>query len=172
MQLTHLALRQTQRLQEVARIVAEAVIGGHPEMMDLIEQLMDAMNINVLPSLGIARPGHLTKRHQHFSGVFNLLLQQGGTKVWYPWPPWANNKSKTSRDMLTVEQRAGDVMWPPGWWHEVLTSGGKLQKTVKEPLETVCLHSVCWVMPVPGRSMWRIRMPRIPCTQINERNKR
>jgi hypothetical protein len=136
------------RLEKVSRLVAEALIVRHKEMMQLIVPLMEAMGINQLPSLGIARPGHVTERHQHFCGVFNLL-KEGGAKVWHLWPPWAESKATSSPDMLTVEQRAGDVLWlPPGWWHEVATTGTRWQKTtVAGEKEAVCLHFTAWVMP-------------------------
>ena len=74
--------------------------------------------------------------------VLNLL--GGGSKQWRFWPPGAN----AAAEPLCLGQQAGQVIWvPPGWQHEVLTTGGVVVEFDGGEQEIVAPHWVTWCLP-------------------------
>ena len=80
----------------------------------------EVLNINSQAAIGAYLYLRLTKAHGHCMGVLNLLI--GGMKTWRLWKP---GQYSVERDVdECIVQREGDLLWlPPGWYHEVVTTG-------------------------------------------------
>ena len=129
--------------EEVASGIGEKLVEGYLAMAPTLHAVAQEMGINRKACMGANRPGNPTKRHQHAPmGVLNLL--GGGSKQWRFWPPGAD----TSTAPLCFEQQAGQVVWvPPGWQHEVLTTGGVVVEVGGGDEEIVAPHWVTWCLP-------------------------
>jgi hypothetical protein len=85
-------------------------------------QAADVLKINSQGAIGVYMPSKLTKAHGHFMGVLNLLI--GGTKKWRLWKPGQHPREHERVEDECIHQREGELLWlPPGWYHEVYTTG-------------------------------------------------
>eukprot|EP01052_Picozoa_sp_SAG31_P057943 SAG31_NODE_17430_length_670_cov_12.760070_1_plen_128_part_00 len=111
-------------------------------MAPVLREVAQQMEINEVAVIGVNRVGNHTERHQHSPmGVLNLL--GGGSKLWKLWPPGA----KEETEHIPIEQGAGQVLWiPPGWQHEVFTSGGVVIELDGGKPEIVAPHWITWCL--------------------------
>ena len=77
-------------------------------------------------------------------GVLNLLGGAGGaSKRWHLWPP-----GEAAKAPEVLDQRPGQVLWiPPGWYHEVWTTGGVMVALSKGRQEIVAPSWTTWCLP-------------------------
>ena len=77
-------------------------------------------------------------------GVLNLLGGAGGaSKRWHLWPP-----GEAAKAPEVLDQRPGQVLWiPPGWYHEVWTTGGVMVASSEDRQEIVAPSWVTWCLP-------------------------
>jgi hypothetical protein len=137
-------------LEEVAKHVMAQVVGttaAVEPMSACIEQvadIMDSRHYQAKPCFGAVAVATHTVKHQHTPlGVLNMC--GAGSKEWQFWgPDWEEGtQQQPPRQPIAILQQAGDLLWfPPGWHHEVRTTGGTL-------LAGYCVapHLVGWCIP-------------------------
>ena len=113
------------------------------------------LKINTQGAIGVYTQSRLTKAHGHFMGVLNLLI--GGTKMWKLWKPGPHPREHQRVEDACINQREGELLWlPPGWYHEVLTTG--ISYMTSTPFRYVntqngVAHSMtCWHVPAELRT--------------------
>jgi len=132
--------------EKVAISIGEQLVGDYAAMAPVMRAVAHEMGVNQTACIGANRPGNRTPRHQHAPmGVLNLLGGgKGAAKRWRLWAPG----SESGAESLCFEQRAGDVLWiPPGWQHEVMTTGGVVVELDGGGEEIVTPHWVTWCLP-------------------------
>ena len=132
--------------EEVATRIGEKLVQDYMAMAPVLRAVAHEMGVNEVAVGGVSRTGNHTPRHQHAPmGVLNLLGgSEGASKQWRLWPPGADGE----REPITFEQRAGQVLWiPPGWQHEVFTTGGVVVELDGGTQDIVAPHWITWCLP-------------------------
>ena len=113
------------------------------------EMAARVLKLNTQAAIGAYLHSCFHKAHGHYMGVLNILI--GGTKRWRFWRPGPRPGQDRKEDEC-IDQQRGELLWlPPGWWHEVLTTG--ISYVVNSPFRDVNLqggvaHSItCWHVP-------------------------
>ena len=114
----------------------------------------NVLRINSIGAIGAYMSSNLTKVHGHCMGVLNLLL--GGTKRWRLWKP-GRHPDATSVEDVQLDQQPGELLWlPPGWYHEVFTSGIAFMNTSRHRDVNadggVAYSLACWHVPTALRA--------------------
>ena len=95
------------------------------------------LHVNTAGAFGVNCLHNHTKEHGHMQGVLNLLLS--GTKTWHMRPPGPRGSSTC---ITTIIQEAGQLLWlPPGWYHEVKTTGYGPELPRPRDLPRDCINS-------------------------------
>jgi len=107
----------------------------------------DVLGINQGAAIGMYTIGNVTAAHGHCMGVLNILL--GGTKTWRFWRPGFKHPSKDSKEDERIEQLPGQLLWlPPGWYHEVHTTGMSCNAVIPfRNVQGVAYSFTCWHVP-------------------------
>ena len=141
-------------LAEKARLIGQALFSDFDDSQIITEQYCNLIRVKQNGVCGVTALKRHTHVHQHVMGVANHLLR--GQKLWRFWPPWFRRDatrdheadSELASDVaVEILQKAGDLLiFPPGWWHEVHTTGGEFPPRNTSG-ETIATHFVMWLMP-------------------------
>ena len=135
-------------VQEVAAEL-KRLLGITPDDCRRCVSAAGVLKINTQAAIGVYMHSNLTKAHGHYMGVLNLLI--GGTKKWRFWRPGPRPGPDSVEDE-SIDQQRGELLWlPPGWYHEVVTTG--ISYMTSSPYRDVnreggVAHSMtCWHVP-------------------------
>ena len=133
----------TQQHEQMAESIGRELYENYDTMSPVLQSVAQVMSVNGTACFGLNKAGHVTLRHSHAPmGVLNLLMNRA-SKVWNFWPPGDDSLQSPQ----TCTQGPGDVIWiPPGWQHEVTTTGGSIMQSHGDKY-VVALHWSCWCLP-------------------------
>ena len=108
------------------------------------------LHVNTAGAFGVYCLHNTTKEHGHMQGVLNLLLS--GTKTWHMRPPGPRGSSTC---ITTIIQEAGQLLWlPPGWYHEVKTTGYGPELPRPRDLPRDCINSGSEIRVAHAFTVW------------------
>ena len=111
------------------------------------------LHVNTAGAFGVYCLHNTTKEHGHMQGVLNLLLS--GTKTWHMRPPGPPGPRGSSTCITTIIQEAGQLLWlPPGWYHEVKTTGYGPELPRPRDLPRDCINSGSEIHVAHAFTVW------------------
>ena len=131
--------------QDIAVGIGKELCEDYDEMSQVMRCVGSILRVNETACIGANRAGSHTRKHQHAPmGVLNLLGGAGGaSKRWHLWPP-----GEAAVPPEVLDQRPGQVLWlPPGWYHEVWTTGGVVVASSADRHEIVAPYWTTWCLP-------------------------
>ena len=135
-------------VQEIA-VELKRLLGIKTDDCRRCELAAGVLKINSQAAIGVYMHSNLTKAHGHYMGVLNLLI--GGTKKWRFWRPGPRPGPDSVEDE-SIDQQRGELLWlPPGWYHEVFTTG--ISYMTSSPFRDVnreggvAYSMTCWHVP-------------------------
>ena len=124
--------------EKIAINIGAELCTDYDGMALVMSKIAHVLNFNDTACIGANRVGNHTPKHQH-TPLGTLSLLGSGTKRWSLWPP-----EEPAAKPIIMNQVAGQLFWiPPGWFHEVLTTGGE----AVGPEDVIAPHWVCWCLP-------------------------